>query len=260
MSIICPLFSGSTGNSTYLSYENTGILVDAGMSCKGISNALLNVGGDIENIKAVVVTHEHTDHIKGLKEYNNRFRITNFYCVQNEATKDDESDDFKEYCKLRDGKHHFYLYKGCSRKWMNESDETRGSAGLTCIWPDISNDAYKEALKTAKNGGSPNNISPIIKYSIADGATFLWMGDLETEFQENIRNYVAWPKVDILFAPHHGRDSGKIPEDVLRKLNPKIIVIGEAPCKDLNYYNNYNNFCFPILFHISSPFYSICNL
>lgn len=67
MSIICPLFSGSTGNSTYLSYENTGILVDAGMSCKGISNALLNVGSDIENIKAVVVTHEHTDHIKGLK-------------------------------------------------------------------------------------------------------------------------------------------------------------------------------------------------
>ena len=33
---------------------------------------------------------------------------------------------------------------------------------------------------------------------------------------------------------------GKIPEDVLRKLNPKIIVIGEAPSEDLNYYNNYN--------------------
>ena len=123
---------------------------------------------------------------------------------------------------------------------MNESDETRGSAGLTCLWPDISNDAYTEALKTAKNGGSPNNISPIIKYSIADGATFLWMGDLEKEFQENITNCVAWPEVDILFAPHHGRDSGKIPEDVLRKLNPKIIVIGEAPSEDLNYYNNYN--------------------
>lgn len=66
------------------------------------------------------------------------------------------------------------------------------------------------------------------------------MGDLEKEFQENITNCVAWPEVDILFAPHHGRDSGKIPEDVLRKLNPKIIVIGEAPSEDLNYYNNYN--------------------
>lgn len=191
-----------------------------------------------KGITRFISTHPDEDHIKGLKEYNNRFGITNFYCVRNEATKDDESDDFKEYCKLRDGEHHFYLSKGCSRKWMNESDETRGSAGLTCLWPDISNDAYKEALKTAKNGGSPNNISPIIKYSIADGATFLWMGDLEKEFQENITNCVAWPEVDILFAPHHGRDSGKIPEDVLRKLNPKIIVIGEAPSEDLNYYNN----------------------
>lgn len=131
-----------------------------------------------KGITRFISTHPDEDHIKGLKEYNNRFGITNFYCVRNEATKDDESDDFKEYCKLRDGEHHFYLSKGCSRKWMNESDETRGCAGLTCLWPDISNDAYKEALKTAKNGGSPNNISPIIKYSIADGATFLWMGDL----------------------------------------------------------------------------------
>ncbi len=67
MAVICPLFSGSTGNSTYLSYKDTGILVDAGASCKGISNALLNVGGELEKIKAVIVTHEHTDHIKGLK-------------------------------------------------------------------------------------------------------------------------------------------------------------------------------------------------
>ena len=193
-----------------------------------------------KGITRFISTHPDEDHIKGLKEYNKRFGIANFYCVKNEVTKEDESVDFKEYCKLRDGEQHFYLFKGCSRKWMNESDETRGCAGLACLWPDTTNDDYKEALKAAKNGESPNNISPIIKYSIADSATFLWMGDLETEFQENIKNSVAWPKVDILFAPHHGRDSGKIPEDVLRKLNPKIIVIGEAPSKDLNYYNNYN--------------------
>jgi hypothetical protein len=46
--------------------------------------------------------------------------------------------------------------------------------------------------------------------------------------------------VDILFAPHHGRDSGKIPEPLLEKLNPKIIVIGEAPSEHLNYYDGYN--------------------
>ena len=68
----------------------------------------------------------------------------------------------------------------------------------------------------------------------------MWMGDIETEFQETIKNSIDWPKVDILFAPHHGRNSGKIPEDILKKLAPRIIVIGEAPSKDLNYYNNYN--------------------
>lgn len=193
-----------------------------------------------KGITRFISTHPDEDHIKGLKEYNSRFGIVNFYCVDNEATKDEESEDFKEYCKLRDGEHHFYLSKGCGRKWMNENDDTRGSAGLFCLWPILSNPNYKDALKAAKNGESPNNISPIIRYSISDGATFLWMGDLETDFQEAIKDVVAWPKVDILFAPHHGRDSGKIPEDVLQKLNPKIIVIGEAPSKSLNYYNNYN--------------------
>lgn len=51
---------------------------------------------------------------------------------------------------------------------------------------------------------------------------------------------MPWPKVDILFAPHHGRASGKVSNDVLEKLEPKIIVIGEAPSKYLNYYQGYN--------------------
>lgn len=67
MARICPLFSGSTGNSTYIAYENTGILVDAGASCKGIVTALQNINCELSEIKAIAVTHEHTDHIKGLK-------------------------------------------------------------------------------------------------------------------------------------------------------------------------------------------------
>lgn len=193
-----------------------------------------------KTIKRFISTHPDEDHIRGLKAYNAKFSIVNFYCVKNEATKEDESEDFEEYCKLRDGEHHFYLHNGCRRKWMNEDDGTYGSSGIRCIWPDTNNPDYHEALQIAKDAGSPNNISPIITYSVHDGATFMWMGDLETEFQEKIKNSIVWPNVDILFAPHHGRNSGKIPEDVLKQLNPKIIVIGEAPSKDLYYYNNYN--------------------
>ena len=63
---------------------------------------------------------------------------------------------------------------------------------------------------------------------------------MEQVFLDKIKDQVSWPKVDILFAPHHGRASGKVSNDVLEKLEPKIIVIGEAPSKYLNYYQGYN--------------------
>ena len=67
MSRICPLFSGSTGNCTYIGTKNGSILVDAGASLKGITESLSGVGAEIDEIKAVAVTHCHDDHIKGLR-------------------------------------------------------------------------------------------------------------------------------------------------------------------------------------------------
>lgn len=75
---------------------------------------------------------------------------------------------------------------------------------------------------------------------MGNGVTVLWMGDMETDFMEKIKDYVDFSEIDILFAPHHGRKSGKIPSDILTSLSPKIIVVGEAPSKDLEYYSNYN--------------------
>ena len=72
MSKICPLFSGSSGNSTYIGTKNGGILIDAGASMKRISDALISAGGDIAEIKAIAVTHEHSDHIMGLKTLLNK--------------------------------------------------------------------------------------------------------------------------------------------------------------------------------------------
>lgn len=67
MSKICPLYSGSTGNSTYIGTKECDILIDVGASCKGISEALKRVDSDINKIKYIAVTHSHSDHIKGLK-------------------------------------------------------------------------------------------------------------------------------------------------------------------------------------------------
>ena len=193
-----------------------------------------------KSIVRFISTHPDEDHILGLTKYKEEIGISNFYCVENSATKENETEDFDTYCQLRDGDKHFYLYKGCSRKWMNESSPERDCSGINILWPITSNEYYKEALKQASEGNSPNNISPIITYSLKNSATIMWMGDLESDFMENIKNNISLSEIDILFAPHHGRDSGKIPEDMLKKLNPKIIVIGEAPSENLNYYNNYN--------------------
>ena len=62
----CSLYSGSSGNSIYVGSENTHILVDVGMSAKKITEALHKIELKPEDIDAIVITHEHTDHIAGL--------------------------------------------------------------------------------------------------------------------------------------------------------------------------------------------------
>ena len=198
-----------------------------------------------KQINRFISTHPDEDHILGLKSFREKLGISNFYCVENKATKSEETEDFKEYCDLRDGDKHFYIYKGCSRKWMNDSGidnngVERGSSGINILWPKTSNQYYKDALEKAKKGESPNNISPIIKYSLESGVNILWFGDLEKDFMENIKDDLEIEEADIIFAPHHGRESGKIPKEILDKIKPKLIIIGEAPSTNLNYYNDYN--------------------
>jgi len=194
-----------------------------------------------KGITRFISTHPDEDHLQGIKYLDEQTGIVNFYCVKNAAIKnDEETDDFKHYCSLRDGEHAYYVSEGCSRKWMNIGDEERGCAGINFKWPIITNSDFKEALSSVAEGEGFNNISPIFTYSVEEGVTAMWMGDMEHDFLEKIKNQVAWGKIDILFAPHHGRDSGKVSDDVLKKLDPYIIVIGEAPSKFLNYYSGYN--------------------
>lgn len=63
------LGSGSTGNSTILECGSTRILIDAGLSAKQLSTRLTEVGIDPASISAILLTHEHGDHIRGLKNF-----------------------------------------------------------------------------------------------------------------------------------------------------------------------------------------------
>lgn len=73
--IFCSLYSGSSGNCILVGSENTKILVDAGLPGKKIIEALERVKEDPKNIKGIFVTHEHSDHIKGVGIISRKFDI-----------------------------------------------------------------------------------------------------------------------------------------------------------------------------------------
>ena len=71
----CNLFSGSSGNCTFISSKNTKILVDAGVSCLKISKALAELDVSLDEIDAILITHEHIDHIKGIATIANKYHV-----------------------------------------------------------------------------------------------------------------------------------------------------------------------------------------
>lgn len=75
MAKFCSLFSGSEGNSVYIGSGESGILIDCGRSAKQISEALAEKGIAPESLKAVFVTHEHSDHIRGIRVFSKKYSL-----------------------------------------------------------------------------------------------------------------------------------------------------------------------------------------
>jgi len=71
----CSLYSGSSGNSFLIKSDNTAVLVDSGVSTKKIVEALDSVGTPIDNIEAILVTHEHIDHTRSLGMLSSKYNI-----------------------------------------------------------------------------------------------------------------------------------------------------------------------------------------
>lgn len=72
---ICPLASGSKGNSLFVSWSNNSILIDAGLSGIEIERRLESKKLSPESLTAIIVTHEHSDHIRGVGILSRRYNI-----------------------------------------------------------------------------------------------------------------------------------------------------------------------------------------
>lgn len=76
--ILCPLKSSSKGNSTVICGLNTKILVDCGISGKTLECCLAEIGISPTELDAILVTHEHSDHIKGVGIVSRKYNIPIF--------------------------------------------------------------------------------------------------------------------------------------------------------------------------------------
>ena len=72
---LCVLASGSSGNCTFISTGTTRILIDAGLSAKKTAERLTDIGERVEDVDAICVTHEHGDHIAGLRVLQKKYDI-----------------------------------------------------------------------------------------------------------------------------------------------------------------------------------------
>jgi phosphoribosyl 1,2-cyclic phosphodiesterase len=76
------LASGSKGNATLIAAGSTTILVDAGLSCRELMRRMAAVGEDPEKLDAILITHEHLDHVAGLSVLARRLKIPVFFTEQ----------------------------------------------------------------------------------------------------------------------------------------------------------------------------------
>lgn len=72
---LCSIASGSSGNCIYTGTEKTGILIDAGISAKRIEQGLMSIDRSMKDIQGIFVSHEHSDHIKGLGVLSRKHQI-----------------------------------------------------------------------------------------------------------------------------------------------------------------------------------------
>lgn len=72
---LCSLYSGSSGNSIYVGSDNTHILIDTGVSAKKITEGLESLDVKAEEIDAILITHEHVDHIAGLGVFLRKYGV-----------------------------------------------------------------------------------------------------------------------------------------------------------------------------------------
>ena len=79
---ITSLNSGSNGNCYYVGNEQEAVLIDAGLSCRQTEVRMQRLGLSLHSVKAIFVSHEHSDHISGLAQLSGKYQIPVYITTQ----------------------------------------------------------------------------------------------------------------------------------------------------------------------------------
>lgn len=173
-----------------------------------------------------ISTHPDRDHIMGLAKLEKKIRA--FWSCPRKIEEPNPSEDMRAYMDLYNPR--LTITAG------SEISYNGVGIGVSFLWPAENSKEYDQIWASIINSGAKerdyNDISPVCLYKHEGGAKFMWMGDLSTKVLSQIEKKVVWPQVDVLFAPHHGRD--RVPTTIMSKLNPQIIVIGEGATGSLS--------------------------
>ncbi len=200
---------------------------------------LTNFG--VSNIFRFILTHPDMDHMGGIKEFFDSFNVTNFWDTDNNKEMGSfvgspySEDDWKFYKNLRSGatditKRCTY-YAGSKAIYFNKDENGQsGGDGLYILSPT------EDLVIEANNKGNYNDCSYVILYRTGNGKKIIFGGDSDNKTWEHIlSNYKEdVSNIDILFAPHHGRDSERSYE-FLDILKPKMTYFGNAKSEHLAY-------------------------
>jgi len=194
----------------------------------------------VENIWRFILTHPDMDHMDGLNQLCNEFKVYNFWDTGNKKKMGAfdgsryKKEDWYRYQEVR--KKALFLYDGAIGRFYNCDNEQKTGNGdyLQILCPT------KKLVDEANENDNYNNASYVILYN-ENGRKILFSGDAEErewdvlldKYKDLLRN------IDVLISPHHGRKSGGN-DMFLDILRPKLTLFGNAKSKDLNYSAWYN--------------------
>lgn len=188
-----------------------------------------------------ILTHPDMDHMDGIKTLFSNFNVINFWDTKNNKQMDNfdkspyNQEDWHFYQKLKESesnpKRLEYL-SGIKSLHFNQDENSGNGDGLYILAPS------KEIVDSInKQDGDHNDLSYVLMW-VNKGKKIIFGGDShDMSWDHIIKNHANDVKdIDVLFAPHHGRDSNR-KYDFIDVLKPKLSVLGNARSDHLQYHH-----------------------